>query len=931
MPFVSGQNPYEKSEIEQLRVADSLPPSLLLPPHGKRLFFAAPLGPLTVLDRWVVSDNLAQHHSITFPHFTSDLSDHTDKLLTLLQDRSLPPTDAGHLLIASTAASNLGQAITWADTMNHANYQHMSAPGMLSQVNTQPGGPSYNGSNLQQHIARLLSQKPVPPGWQMSLPQQQRIHIIGQIFGFLRLLPNKDDQHKIMEYAMGFEQRTFEGSPDKNTYEQNCKQKMSDIQAWRAKSSTGMQQQINARMGMPQHMQTMTQNSLPQQNHGMTQQGFQNAQMQQMMQHPGLHLQQQPQPPGHQLHNMPMAHPQAGMTQPQVPPAEHLGRPVNPLPTPEENQAINRLAAQMFQATAPPRLQAIQEYLQRDMPPAQRENFARQGVDPLQMYFRNAAKQKFMENKRAQAGTLGGSNVQAPGMMNGMHRPISQNAGRPQGQRGSVPPQGFEPPFDQIFGQQQDGLRSQEAGQIVVPASDPQANLDQRNGPRVNVQHQMNVPNGASRPLPNGNPNQSQSQAYWNTQRNVNQPAGINANTANLGNVGQASSNVLQGQPGGLDNQITRTPSQTPDMPNLNKAAGPPGQTPNMWQQKTPQPNQAKPQGNPMAQQPVGQQMDRPNASQQQPASFRQMSVQLRQQLLSMPEDQRRGFLREFQRKQQQQQLDQQQLHQQTQQQANMLNARAGMTDGFPMSSQASQPGMQGRPTGSMPMHQAMMQNSNGQQPPSHQQNPAYNGAMRQQLILGQKLPQQRAVSQVPDNAVNAPLTEEQMRHMDQRLIPSNLLTRQSEILPQDVKTWGQLKEFVAKNPSLIPTGALTKFQELQAMHFRQQQEPRSSQPGINPAAMPQQQAPFAQMVSQPNTQASIPASRPPNMISVPQPSQQEIQNVRPRLPLHLQALPDNEIRNLIIRQKQVNMMKSLQAQQAQNPHLPNGLGQAQQ
>ncbi|KAL8766394.1 MAG: hypothetical protein Q9194_006278 [Teloschistes cf. exilis] len=805
---------------------------------------------------------------------------------------------------------------------------------MLQQVNTQPGGPPYNGVNLQQHIARLLSQRPTPQGWQMSVPVAQRVHIIVQLFTFLRLLQKNNEHNKTLDFASGFEKRTFEGSPDKNTYEQSCKQKMNELQDWRAKNSAGMQQQINARMGMPQHMQTMTQNLIPQQSQGMSQQGFQNAQMQQMMQHPGLHLQQQPQPPGHQLHNMPMAHPQ-------VPPSEQLGRPVNTFtPTPEENQVINRLATQMYQTMPGPRLQMIQAHLQQQMHPSQRESLARQGIDLLQMYFRNQAVKKFVENRRAQAGTLGGSNVQAPGMVNAMHRPISQNAGRPQGQQGSVPPQGFEPPFDQIFGQQQDGLRSQEAGQIVVPASDPQANLDQRNGPRVNVQHQVNVPNGASRPLPNGNPNQSQSQAYWNTQRNVNQAAGINGNTPNLGNVGQASSNVLQGQPGGLDNQITRTPSQTPDMPNLNKAAGPPGQTPNMWQQKTPQPNHAKPQGNSMAQQAVQQQMDRPNASQQQPASYRQMPVQLRQQLLSMPEEQRRGFLTEFQqnmRKQHQQQMDQQQLHQQTQQQANMVNARAGMTDGFPMSSQTSQPGMQARPIGpipnqNLPMHQAMMQNSNGPQPSGHQQNPAYHGGVRQQAVPGQKLPQQRAVSQVPDNAANAPpLTEEQIRHMDQRLFPGNILNRQSEILPPDVKTWGQLKEFAAKNPSNMPTGALKGFQELQALHFRQQQEPRSSQPGTNPAAMPQQQAPFAQMVSQPNTQASIPATRPPNVISVPQPSQQEVQNARTRLPPQCQAMSDIEIRNLLIRQRQFNLMKSLQAHQAQNPHMPNGLGQTQQ
>ncbi|KAL8664420.1 MAG: hypothetical protein Q9202_003110 [Teloschistes flavicans] len=798
----------------------------------------------------------------------------------------------------------------------------MSAQGMPPQVSTQLPAPSFNGGNVQQHIARLLSQRPSPPGWQMTVPAQQRGNIIFQI----------DENSKMLQHASDFEIKVFEGSPDKVNHHPDMK-KMIEITEYRAKQSAGIQQQINnARMGMPQHMQNMAQNLVPQQSQAIPQQGFQHAQMQQMMQHPGLHMQQQPQLPGNQLHNIPMGHPQAGMSQPQIPPTEQLARSTNQFaPTPEETQFINRLAAQMYSQTPGPRLQMLQSGLQQQMHPGQRETFARQGVDPLQIYFRNQATRRYLENRRVQAaGNLGGPNNQAAGMMNGVHRPTSQNAGRPQGQQGSVPPQGFEPPFDQILGQQQDGLRSQEAGQIVVPASDPQANLDQRNAPRVNVQHQINVQSGASRPLQNGNASQPQSQAYWNAQRNINPSTGINGNTANLGNVSQASSNVLQGQPGGLDNQITRTPSQTPDMPNLNKAV-PPGQTPNMWQQKTPQPNQAKPQGSSAAPQPVQQQMDRPNASQQQSAFLKVIPVQMRQQLLSMPEDQRRPFLIDMQQKhmanqRQQQQMDQHQLQQQTQQQATMANARAGMTDGFPMSSQMSQPGMQARATGpisnqNLSIQQAMMQNNNGQQPSGHQQNPAYNGAVRQQPIPGQKIPQQRAIS----------LTEEQFRYMDQRLFPSNILNRQTEMLPQDVKTWGQLKEFAAKNTNGLPSGTLAKLQNLQAIQFRQQQEQRSSQPGNNPAAMPQQQAPFARMVSQPNTQASIPASRLPDGVSVPQPSQQEIQNMRSRLPPHMQVVSDNDIRGLIIRSRQSAMMKSLHAQQAQNPHMPNGMVQGHQ
>lgn len=613
-------------------------------------------------------------------------------------------------------------------------------------------------------------------------------------------------------------------------------------------------------------------------------------------------------------------------------------------PTPEENQYISRMASQMFTSTPPDRMQAIQNNL-RSMNPEQRDNLARQGIDPMAWFFRSQATKKFMELKRAQASAHGLPGPPAPGMMNGVSRPMSQNASGPPAQAVPGPQPNFEPPFDHIFGQQQDGLRSQEAGQIVVPASNPQANLDQRNAARANAQQQMNMQNGANRSLQNVPVSQAQAQSFWNQQpgqRNMNPGAGANANTqaANFATPNQAPAGVLQGQPGGLDNQLARTPSQQPGMPNLNKAA-PPGQAPNMWPQRTPQVNHPKPQGSAMGPQASQQPEGRTNAPQPRPPMFQNMPIQMQQRLLSLPEDQRRAFLlnlqrRQMEQQQQQQLLQQNQLQQQTQQQAaKIANARALMNESLPMSSQPSQPGMQAAPTGNM-SNQNMttqtptMQNANGQQPQSAQQASGLGAPPRQQPGAGQRPPQQRGPSAYPDGPANVPLTEEQGRQMDQKNFPSNMLSQGSQLLaqmPEDVKTWGQLKEYVAKNAQTLPPETLSKLVDLQGIQYRSQfQGPRPPQPGAVPAVTPQQQAPFAQMVSQPNSQAPVQAPRPPNAMNIPPPSLQDIQGVRAKLPAQLKTASDDHVRAFIMRQRQENFNRKMQAQQAQNLQMANGL-----
>lgn len=706
----------------------------------------------------------------------------------------------------------------------------------------------------------------------------------------------------------------------------------------RAKQSAGMQQQVNQQRNMSQHMpnmaQAMAQNSA--QAHPQFQQGPPNPQQQAMMQLQGIPMQQQLHQPSHQQQNMAMGPRPAAMPQAQSAASQQIPQQSNPYtPTPQENQYITQMANQLQASTPPQRIQAIQNNM-RQMSADQRELLARQGIDPMTYIFRSQATKKFMEMKRSQLSAQGGATAQPAAMMNGVTRPPQA---RPVPQQGPGPQQNFETPFDQIIGQQQDGLRSQEAGHVVVPASNAQPTMDQRNAARANAQQQMNMQNGGNR-MQNGNAN-PQPQPFWNSQpgqRNTNPAAGVNGNSAaaNFANGNQAPSNVLQGQPGGLDNQITRTPSQTPGMPNLNKATAPPGQAPNMWPQRTPQIGQANPQDIPTIQQAAQQPTERSEGPQQRPPMLQNMHPQMQQQLASMPEEQRRGFLLNLQRRQlvnQQQQLQQQQLQQQTAQQAAKAgNARAAMNESFPMSSQPSQPGVQTGPIAVMSnqttaVPQTMMQKNVGLQSAFAPQSSAFGGPARQQPGHRQQPPQQRATPQHPGNNANPPppLTKEQARQMDQRLFPAEILRGGMAVIPPEVKTWGQLKEYAMHNPAIVPPGILPKLEHLQAIGYRTlQQGLGPAQPGGLPLGSAQQQAPFAQMVSHPNTQAPVAAPRLPNGMNIPQPTPQEVQAWRARLPSTVHNVSDDQIRQFVMRQKAETMIKNMQ--QSQNNQMVNGI-----
>ncbi len=713
----------------------------------------------------------------------------------------------------------------------------------------------------------------------------------------------------------------------KASYEQACHQKLKEITETRTKHAKTMQQQFQnpqqAQMNMvPQQMQMpgMVQN----QNQGQLPPGFQNAQL-----HPAMQMQQQ------LSHQPQMLNPQSTLQSPQNqhPPQSHTPQQNRQaIFSTEDQQQINRMAQALAQNTTQEQLDLIQNKLQ-NISPEVRQNLAMQNIDPLTYWFRTQAASKLAAHK-AHSAAQRVPTAAAPG--NGslpqQPRTMPQNSA-PQA-AGAPPPQNFD--SSQILVQQQNGLRSQEAGQVVVPASNSQAMVEQ---PRGTTRGAAQQPNGQ---VVGGLSMQNPTQPYYPSQPNTQQVhnTSMQPHAGNYGNIpNQGPQHSLQGQVNGLDTP-GRTPQQNPNMPNLNRAFGSPNQQAQaaiMRPQQRPNPNQQKDQNqmNPQqGTQPVGH-PERSDASQQRPRPhMMNLPPAVQQQLASMTEEQRNQAFAHLHRQRQQQ------MQQRAMQQA---NARAqGLPNSTLVQNQAGQvgPHFMGAQSGQMMNGQpAIMQTGNGpQQPAMIQQTPTGQQSMppqRQPPQQQQKpnlLTQQRA-AQIAGNA----LTDQQVRQMDGQNFPAGILSMGGALssMPEDVKTWGQLKRWVAQNQDRLPPGNLDKLKGLQGLHYHnlagqhraKMRQVGPHQPGqVHGQGNPQPKAPPAQMVAPPNNQTPLagpntPRMSTPNMIhSLPQPTVQEIQASRARLPDHLKALTDDQIRGQILKQRQHEMPKTVQGHPTMTP-----------
>lgn len=574
--------------------------------------------------------------------------------------------------------------------------------------------------------------------------------------------------------------------------------------------------------------------------------------------------------------------------------------------TPQEQQQIMQLAENMAHNVSPEQMNNVQRMIM-SIPVDQRQQMQSQGVNPAHAVFRSHAIKRFLQERAIQQQRAGqGPHPLDRSVVSQQGRPTSQVSMR-QGQQVSLPPtpQHHEPSFDQFLGQQQDALRHQEAGQVVVPASQggpPQA----RATPRPQPPGQF-----GARPMQPPNNFQQQPPAAWTTpqgqHQNVPQTAQpqIPPQTPNLANMpGQnPQQQALQGQLGGLDNsRAQRTPQQNPNMPTLNRPLNPPNQAQNTQRQAQPTPKtgtRSIPSGQQTTvvakgQSSVGQQSAPPNIQ------------KFHKYVANLPESQRAAFVAKFKQSQERKKAEE----------AAEAAAQAGPPSApvAPMGGQGgkAQPTPKGNPNVPQPSTNPMNR-LNGQAQASQQSGPS----------SGARGP--------PQKFVPISLDENTIRMMDRVEFPRSLLALAGDAakVPEHIKQWGQFKQWVQENSSILPTGTFQKAVGLQSIVFQQkvaqnnqqrealnqaqsQGNTRPTQPGVAPAA---------QMVAPNNSQNPIQGStvQAPNasVPILPPPTIQEVTAARAQLPANMQPVSDDQLRSMILnKRKHEYYNKAMQSQQ---------------
>jgi hypothetical protein len=521
--------------------------------------------------------------------------------------------------------------------------------------------------------------------------------------------------------------------------------------------------------------------------------------------------------------------------------------------------------------------------------------------------------------------------IQMP-MQGNMPQNMPQNMGVPQGHPGMVAGQNINPNFlgnmDQIRVQQQDGLRSQEAGQLVVPAS----NVSQR----VNPQQFPNMlqQQGANRgPVMNPGLAAQQQQQQWNAQQNQQEKLQTAHNLAQAQQAQHAQAQAqahVQAQArlnaqakaaqqismtgGGFNPQqipMSQSPAM-PTMPMLNRSMNqvpqpqgtpqprPPSRMPQVTQDSMQQPSL------PLAAQHMVQ---NPNGMQQRPPIPDFVPPNLRQQLASMSEENYKLALQKIMQTRRSQILAQQQRQALAQQQQ-----------------------------GGMPQQQPMMRAANMQNPA-----PSFNPQLQHQMQPtpiptsqpNQPQQQQPGMNMTPsqrpqDNA----LTDEENMQVNQMASEMAKTTPKAEMdkIRANLQNMSpEHKESLAKR-GLEPLAfffrsqAVGRFKKNKAEMLRRQAMAQNG--GVDPMnnqMMPQQQRPMPPQTQHMQMQGSQgqpqPTSQAPQMAGI-QPGQMMPAQLPARGPNGQQQtpqIPQNRLAQQSVQQPQ-------QPQQQPQQQRPQGL-----
>ena len=593
--------------------------------------------------------------------------------------------------------------------------------------------------------------------------------------------------------------------------------------------------------------------------------------------------------------------------------------------TPEETQQINNMTRQMLAKMDTENRMKLQRRLATTLSAQQQQAMQAQSYDPVVAYLRSQATHLFVNERQKRMQANGqGMTPSASGAMATQGRPMSQISVRNQQQL--LPPSTTQQvDTDQILGQQREGFRHQAAGQDVVPASNGQAAAAQMRGtPHQPLQGQF----GPNRPMQPPNFPQ-QPQPKWNgaqTQQTAHMP--MQPPTPNFANrQGQnPQQQALQGQVGGLSNvRGQRTPQQNHNMPTLNQPMEAPSQA------KNEKPSQPTPKQTPRNG-PNGQSASignvKPNPSQPSQITpslqgpMARLPPHIQAGLGKMSEEQRKQFFLQWKKKQQEQQE---------------RTRAAAEAQGSGNGPSALHSGPQG-PSAGAKVDQGNESQTNNFQATSatNYTVPQPNSSAINRVSMGQQQGSQQGPDPsrpVPPRMVPMPLNEVQVRFMDSQNFPPAILNKSNSLgqLPDSVKTWRQLKDYVQQNLQSLPSNSINNVVGLQSIHMQQIQAANSNNKrmqqfqALNQGTMkPGQTGPAPQappMIPPQMNPPAVPGMAPPGsfpMPQLPQPTIQEVHSARATLPDSMKGISDNQLRSMIYQRRQQEYAKV--NQQGLNP-----------
>ncbi|GKT47898.1 uncharacterized protein ColSpa_08079 [Colletotrichum spaethianum] len=453
-----------------------------------------------------------------------------------------------------------------------ANMQHMAgAAGMMQQQQPRPR-PSQVQLNQFLYQTMLAQQQP-HTGWQAGVAIQERMIKCHNLITNIGLAVTNIDFMKAAEVGVNFEREAFNKSQDKAQYEAQMSNKTNEFFRRRQANEQNLSNNLQAQAAAQAQQQLMMNQNAAMQNQmgrGMSQnqqQGFQHLQHQmQASQIPqqgqmGVNMGNQggqPIGPNQQMFQMPGG---------QVRPQNAMPTDASSL-TPHDQQKVLELAHKMAAACPEPQKNHYRNIVQTRF--AQRaQEYTAQGKDPVLIWFQHQAFQGLSKNaalarqRQQQGGMPPNLNpAQTQALMQagrGQMNPAMMNAAGMQAANGDF---GQFNTMESIMNQQKAGILAQEAGQMVVPAS---------NGPARNATPQpiagaqgQGMPNPAG-PNQTPRPNQAQQQLSMQQAQQLKMEQQQSQQAAQM--RAQQQARQLQGQPNGLGGA---PPSQSPGMNTLN-------------------------------------------------------------------------------------------------------------------------------------------------------------------------------------------------------------------------------------------------------------------------------------------------------------------------------------------------------------------------